>query len=118
MDAFVMVVAGGLTIGIGSEKVSWEMEHGLDLRGEWGGTYRVDEMPPFNAHPVGPVLTVFSNARDERLSPIVDDGGGKFHVGRRLGIYKWEGDHVVLTFWQGSNRNWRVLTLHRVPPRK
>jgi hypothetical protein len=41
MTALAMVLAAGMVLGDGPEKVSAEMERGLDLSGEWEGTWQI-----------------------------------------------------------------------------
>jgi hypothetical protein len=53
--AMILVAAMGLP-GDGSEKVSGEMEQGLDLRGTWEGTYSTDGMQIWSARLSGETL--------------------------------------------------------------
>jgi hypothetical protein len=121
-SALAMVLAAGMTVGSGPEKVSGEIEQRLDLRGEWEGTYQVIGGPTWHARLGGGFLAVQTEVARSRLAiRFVDERNGKLRMGwggrppLTLGTYKQEGDRVVLSFWLGVKANrGLVLDLKRV----
>jgi hypothetical protein len=119
-----MVLAAAMTVpGSGPEKVSWEMEQGLDLRGRWEGTWETREWQRKVVFSGGK-LKMYSNVETE--SDCVFTDAGSAAVVMELdgltyrGTYRIEGDKIVFrvrftprrTVLAKSRRI--ILTLHRV----
>jgi hypothetical protein len=128
MSALAMILMAAMAIpGGGPEQVSWAMEQGLDLSGEWVGTIR---------HSFGRDYSVVLD-KDGFLTEdhgaftgscffdVSDGGKGKVQIRMgglaRTGINKREDEHVVICFCRddrptefqaGNGRS--LLTLHRV----
>ncbi len=125
--------------GIEPDKVSGEIERGLNLRGEWEGkewrgngeVFKVEvrdgELTGESLTEKGVILVPLE------ISRIVDEGHGKFKVKwsssgiRFTGIYRQDDNRVILCFPiadDGHPTSFRagdgqhLLTLHRVKPRK
>jgi hypothetical protein len=131
MSALAMVLAAGLAVGDGPERVSGEVARGLDLHGEWEGTIRHSFGED---HPVVLDKDRVLTEDDGLLSlgfflEISDEGKGKVQIrlggSARAGIYKHEGEDVVICFCRvdrptefraGNGRS--LLILHRVKLRK
>jgi hypothetical protein len=113
----------------GPEKVSAEMEQGLDLRGEWEGVYCYEGYAPsdfwLDGRSVGPRGEISTSPFE-----LVDEGEGRLRLtwaDRYLGIYRQEGDQLMICFRnveEGRPTSFRtgdgqtLLILHRVKPRK
>jgi hypothetical protein len=130
MSPIAMIVVADMALGTGPDKVSDEVEKGLELRGDWAGDWWIWDKRKFAAT-VGDG-TVSSNAVPDvlafALADLTDDGGGKFRIGPDdsrvcLGIYRHDGDGLVLcyrmpgkgrpiTFRAGDGQY--LLVLHRV----
>ena len=137
-SALAMVLTAAMAVpASGPEKVSAEMEQGLDLRGEWEGVW-------WNAsHEAGQVEWTrdgwitgkFSYNRFQYLhcDMIRDEGAGQFRYERFdgdrevFGIYRQDGDRLVLCIGRtGAGRpasftpddHRCLLILPRVKPRK
>jgi hypothetical protein len=128
-SALAMILAAGMAIGTGPEMVSGEVVRGLDLRGEWEGTIR---------HSFGgdrPVVLDKDGVLTEDdglislgfFLEVSDEGKGKVQIrlggSARVGIYKHEGEDVVICFCRvdrptefraGNGRS--LLILRRVKP--
>jgi hypothetical protein len=131
MNALVLLLAG-MAVGNGPEGISAETEQGLDLRGEWEGTYQDKAKRALHAHLSDAKLRLWNeNISVEIQFPIVDEGGGKFRYNRAartmLGIYKQERDCVTFCFrlaFQTRPASFSpgngqcLLILHRVKPGK
>jgi hypothetical protein len=119
-SAFAMVLVAAMAVpGIGPEKVSGEMDQGLDLRGEWEALWWNDEG----------IISWF--CFDALCFDVVDEGRGKLRAtmwqGRQLGIYQRQGDQLNIclrdaedgrptSFKGGDGQD--LFILHRVKPRK
>ena len=134
-SAFAMVLMAAMVIpGNGPEKVSGEVKQGLDLSGEWEGSW--DR---------GTGLIYKANLRENRLVGkrgngsihfprfiVEEDGEGAIRVtvgggGVCKGIFRCEGDHVLICFRNShtlrptsfqAGHGQELLILHRVKPRK
>jgi hypothetical protein len=129
MSAFVMILATGMAVGNGSEAVSAEAELALDLRGGWKGTLvcKGKEMDAFWSDGVLSGLAPLPWRSGVRFAK---EGEGKVQVSigevPGPGIYKWEGDRLILSYELGGRRpvsflscdDQRLLILHRVKPGK
>jgi hypothetical protein len=125
MSALAMILAAGMAVGSGPENVSGEVERGLDLSGEWEGTYQVD-ISDWNVRYGGGVLTYWHNqiqVRRQIPMRFVDEGHGKVRLALRdgppitPGIYKMRNDCIIMIFWRGGNKDRQItFTLHRVKP--
>ena len=127
MSTLVLILTAAMAVpGNGPEKVSGEMEQGLDLRGEGEGTWRwpcgmKDQMKlcqgTMISEDIGPVET----------SWIIDEGRGlcRFSANKwvMLGIYEQHQDRVMICFREGNKERPRsfkrtdeqhLLPLHRV----
>jgi hypothetical protein len=123
--------------GSGSEKVSGEMERGLDLSGEWEGTWKDGQKEVWEVRfGGGKLVATHKNGaiavRVEQEWMSFDEGRGKMWmklggVSDHLGIYKQEGSRLDIcyclasmgrptSFRSGDGQN--LLILHRVKPRK
>ena len=127
MSALAMVLAAGVVMGDGSGKVSGEIERGLNLSGEWEGTYGAKGCEAVQVRLKGGVLTVERGNKRGPPIPIqfTDEGHGKFRFtlgGRPTwtpGRYTVGEGSVVLTFWAGPKRDQQVVfALSRVKPAK
>lgn len=135
MSTLAIILAVGMVIGSGPEKVTGEMEENLHLQGDWVGESWGDDGVVWQVKLRDGDLC-FSSGK-EVASPlpvafIVDEGHGRFRVdwplpGDSLGIYKQEGDHLVMCCrdgHQGRPTSFRLgsgqllLILNRVKPRK
>jgi len=105
MSALAMIVTAAMAVpGDGSEKVSAEMEQGLDLSGEWEGTFWDSEAK--NKKMWTAILSdewlVVEQGIDTRrmLWQMTDEGGGKVRVKLSgtvyLGIYRHESDRITI----------------------
>jgi hypothetical protein len=127
-SALAMVLTAAMAVpGNGPEAMSAEMEPpGLDLSGEWEGTYGTDGKQTWNARLIGDTLSLWNRQNKCRMTiRFVDEGGGKLRFGMggnpplQLGTYKDEGDRVVISYGYGPKRNQKaILVLRRVKPRK
>jgi hypothetical protein len=130
MSTLVLVMAAGMVLGDGPQRVSGEVEQGLDLRGEWEGTWYWpcglnDPMQLSRG-----TMTLASGGRGS-TSVIADEGGGRcrFSIIHRLmlGIYEQDPDRVIICFREGGEERpvsfertaeQHLLILHRVKPGK
>jgi hypothetical protein len=135
MSAFVLILAAGMVLGDGPERVSGEVEQGLDLSGRWAGILRTDYG-----------VTREVEIRDEDQEVLIrrdgslehygwfgawDEGAGRLSMVWRgefwLGIYKQEDDQLTICIRLGSEvrpteftpGDWQnVFILRRVKARK
>jgi hypothetical protein len=133
-SALAMVLTAAMAVpGNGPEKVSGEVEQGLDLRGEWEGTWRNPGWPGEADDLIYLSGTKFSIS--VKGSPfisfyhtIVDEGDNKLRFSEGLaGIYRQDGGRITIclraadkgrpTDFQAGNGQ-HLITLHRVKPRK
>jgi hypothetical protein len=125
MSALAMVLAAGMAIGDGSEKVSGEVERRLDLSGEWEGV-GVKGWVGATVRLKGEIVTLgFGWQKAKFRIRFEDDGHGKFRMNMTdvppqiPGRYELGEGSVVLTFWVGENQDKEVsLELKRVRPAK
>jgi hypothetical protein len=137
MSTLVLVLATAMVVpGSGPEKVSGEMEQGLDLRGEWEGVWKSDT-DEYEVHQIGG-KGAWSYRRLPRgkrgpiyLTPdVADEGKGRLRLMWGvpcLGIYEQDGDCVTICFRdarKGRPTSFRagdgqhLLIIHRVKPHK
>jgi hypothetical protein len=124
-SALARILAAGMVIGDGPEKVSREVERGLDLRGEWEGM-GVNGWEEATVRLKGDVLTLgIGGQKGTYHIQFADDGHGKFRMSMTdmppqiQGRYEMGEGSVVLTFWVGLKRDKEVvITLERINPRK
>ncbi len=138
MSALAMVLAAGMAVqGIGPDKVSGEVEPPLDLSGEWKGIWEWEDggRAEIELDSEGR-LVILDQGMPTRKLPfkryIHDEGRGKLWLSqgklrKELGIYKQEGDRVVISirgYCQGRPLSFSLddsterFTLHRVKPAK
>jgi hypothetical protein len=118
MTTLLLVLAAGMAVpgmavpGIGPEKVSGEVEQGLDLRGEWEGTHQRPLGKPVavrlrHTSHLGWVLRAThriggKNVVELRpLGTVTDEGKGCLKIGNGntlLGIYKWDGESLLICY--------------------
>jgi hypothetical protein len=111
MSALAMVLAAGMALGNGPEKVSGEMVQGLDLRGEWAGDWWLDTDKRYDVTKLGKSLfglRMKSNgvrtATWLNVPDIVDEGHGRLRGrwdwrGVEIhGIYQQDGRRLVICF--------------------
>ena len=134
-SALAMVLAAAMAVpGNGPEKVSGELEQGLDLRGKWmgtaeGGSWRLQgklQLGNGRIHLVGEpeVWHAYES---------IHEGEGRLSFSfraspPRLGIYKWEDDDLLVCICTNprgqrpttfrASEDQCLLILHRVKPRK
>jgi hypothetical protein len=125
-----MVLMAAMPVpGSGPEKVLGEVEQGLDLRGEWEGTWdnhggktmRVKLTEDKIHMNTGAVIISVKNS-------IIDEGNGKLHYEGVLGLYQQDGERLLICLgFPGTNQRpksfqkdeWKnLLILHRVKPGK
>jgi hypothetical protein len=133
MSAFVLVLAAGMVVGSGPEKVSAEVEQGLDLtRGKWEGFWldargrtRTVVLRPWRPDRVlvgcGPAYPFA--CRDEGRGAI----RGNFCGEPFVGIFRWDGECLTLcvrevakgrpAFFQGGDGQ-HLIRLYRAEPDK
>ncbi|HEY7425077.1 MAG TPA: hypothetical protein VH682_12675 [Gemmataceae bacterium] len=130
MSTLVLVLVAGITVpGNGPEKVSAEMERGLDLSGEWEGAWvdhggkrmRVKLTQDKIHMDTGDAIISVKNS-------IIGEGNGKFCYDGVLGLYEQDGERLRMCFgFPGTNQRpksfqkgeWKNLfILHRVKPGK
>jgi hypothetical protein len=133
MTTLVLVLAAGMAVpGIGPEKVSGEIEQGLDMRGEWRGTLR-DSRDDWKTADLATLrgdkltLPAYNNGF---VFEITDEGKGRIRIlwgiDVFLGIYDQRGDYLVFSFRKEKYgrpasfkaEHGRLLILHRVKPAK
>ncbi len=128
-----MILAAGMTVpGNGPEKVSGEMEQGLDLSGKWEGIY---------PHPLSESRVGLTDGRFVELvnnlslflsERVIDEGKGRLRVrmcwdADFVGIYRQEGNNLTIccryacegyptSFQIGKHQV--LYLLHRVKPAK
>jgi hypothetical protein len=89
-SALAIILAAGMAVGNGPEKVSGEREQWLDLRGEWEGTLM---------HGIGQG-SILIREGIWCLNNMTDEGRGELRVGRGesrwLGIYRQDGDRLII----------------------
>jgi hypothetical protein len=128
-SALAMVLKAAMAVpGNGPRRVSEEMERGLDLSGGWEGTNYYSNPTQHIALANGKITISLAG---EFPCKTRDEGRGRFRLTVRgfhyLGIYKWEGDTVILcvrvesngrptSFKPGDDQH--LLILHRVKPGK
>jgi hypothetical protein len=137
-SALAMVLMAGMAVpgnDPNPEKVTGEVEQGLDLSGEWEGTST-------DGIAMGEVRLVKDKGKATVHNPavraygrfgfkVVDEGGGRLRIliGEResLGIYRYQDDdHVIICVSQHGLRpqsfccgdGQELTILHRVKPRK
>ena len=136
-SALAMVLTAAMAVPAnGPEKVSGEVEQGLDLRGEWEGLLW-KEQGDFIWVGYRDLVGVKGLSYREgelvyrRRFNVVDEGNGMLRatLGRmeRLGIYQRQSDRLIIclrdaengrpTSFKGGNGQ-HLLILHRVKPRK
>jgi hypothetical protein len=125
MSALAMVLAAGMAIGDGTEKVSVETEQRLDLRGEWEGMGVEGWEEAFIRLKEGVLTLEMGGKKGTYQVRFADDGHGKFRMSmtdmppRMPGRYEMGEGSVVLTFWVGAKRDRKVvIALKRVKPSK
>lgn len=131
MSALAMILAAGMVLSDGPERVSGEMEQGLDLRGEWEGA--LSDNTGITKTTVRRTSLVLHLDRGlTSLSwEVEDEGQGKlrmrFNGARYLGIYHQEGDRLIICFGcpngpratsLRTEHYQHLFTLHRVRPSK
>jgi hypothetical protein len=127
-SALAMVLMAAMAVpGNGPEKVSGEVEQGLDLSGDWQLTIEVE-------HGLGNVALVAAGSKLIKKFDIRDEGEGKVRLrfangsaNELLGIYRQEGDHILIncarapdgrpTSFEKRESYIRII-LHRVKPGK
>src|SRR5262245_46202881 len=131
-SALAMVLMAAMVVpGNGAEKVSWEMEQGLDLSGEWEGTFgsKGGQAWTWNARLSSGILKCWDQQNRQRGQGqvrFVDKGGGKVSVGFgdkplffHHGTYKQESDLIVISYPVGPKKDRQIIiTLRRVKPGK
>jgi hypothetical protein len=138
MSTLVLMLTAAMAVpGNGPEKVSGEMEQGLDLRGRWEGTFQAwqggvsGEAQVSNGKIHLRLLTVPCGAGRvyEKKWQCTDEGEGKLLLfeSKRPGIYRQHGDHIIICFrasekgrpaaFQAEDDQY-LLILHRVKSRK
>jgi hypothetical protein len=139
MTTLVLVLAAGMALGDGPEKVSGEMEvaQRLDLSGEWKGTWKESNGRVWDAWLRNGTLSGTQVKAMGRIVGIVckwegfDEGRGKVRAKDwrcdYLGIYRYEGDRIVICYRLdvfGRPNSFRagdgcdLLILHRIKPGK
>jgi hypothetical protein len=125
MSVLAMILVAGMAVGDGPERVSGEVERGLDLSGEWEGTFREKGKEAARAWLKRGVLIVEVKRRATIPVQFADDGHGMFRMRMRgkppwsPGDYEMGDGSVVLTFRAGPIRdNEIVIALKRVKPAK
>ncbi len=112
MSSLAMVLAAGMALGSGPEKVSVEVERRLDLRGNWEGigwlgegVGRLGKLGPRVAMvrhdsqgKPGLLLQVEVGSVLAFKGPIIDEGEGRFRMNNLLGIYRVDDDCLVICF--------------------
>jgi len=133
MSVLAMILAVAMVVpGSGPEKVSGEMEQGLDLCGEWKGTFRHRDGDVGRAHLSAGWLNLKMPTSVSVASwRTVNEGEGKLQIELGLedylGIYHRDSDRVTICFRNvrsGYPRSFDIgdgqylLILHLVKPRK
>lgn len=131
MTALAMILTAAMADpGNGPDRVSAEMEQGLDLSGEWEGTWEFHRRESFR---IKLTPTEFHIDKGESTAilrnPIIfDEGKNKLRLRGSLGIYQQDGDRLLIcvggaginqcptSFRIGDGQS--LLSLHRVKPRK
>lgn len=135
------IILTGLMIGSGPERVSDEIEQGLNLSGEWEGVWQTQRssrevtLRDGKLHWAG-CLVGEPPDRYEYSLHVVEEGRGNLrirlsnrHLGvyRCLAIYHQKGDRLLICFRAVAkgrpvgfsvNEGQRLLILHRVKPGK
>jgi hypothetical protein len=102
MSALAMILAAGMAVGNGPEKVSGEMEERLNLSGEWEGELYHACGTSFTVSYQGGTLIATNGEQVETMHvQFIDEGNGKLRgtekgKGDALGIYKWERQSLIL----------------------
>jgi hypothetical protein len=107
MSTLVMALAAGLTLGSSPEPVSMEFEQRLDMRGEWEGTEKGTCIvgKPYSGEIllVGQMMTLTCRVGDglaitKKSCKFVDEGPGTLRTPWGLGIYRQNGDRLLICF--------------------
>lgn len=143
MTAMAMILTAAMTVpGDGPEKVSGEIVQGLDLGGDFEGTWRhaggwlmtatSTHQPVLDETPGGIIIGEMpGGVLFIRHASITDEGKGRFRVTDNgvsfLGIYKQSEEQIILCFrpekeryptaFQGG-KGQHLLILHRVKSRE
>src|SRR5690348_5162621 len=105
MSTLVLVMAAGMVLGDGPERVSAEVEERLNLEGQWEGLWVDEKIGEYEMIFRGSQSPMTLIARSYHFSPLViDEGAGKltFRSGRwiELGIYQQDNDRLIICFNQ------------------
>jgi len=111
MSAAMIALVAGMAVASGPERIPGEVKQTLDLRGYWEGTWNtiLDGKPDTwkaRLYPGGLEIETFGQGLAGPCQ-IVDEGSGKCQVtwySDRLGIYKWEGDRVIICYDRGNGQ--------------
>jgi hypothetical protein len=141
MSTLVMVLTAAMVVpGDGPERLSWEIEQGLDLSGEWEGIwwFHTDgqlQVTSRGSRLVGtrkPGVDGWVGSSIDTCN-FIDDSHGKLSgtwdlSGAEIrGIYRQDGERLILCFSKAPHSrptsfevggNQHLLLLHRVKPRK
>jgi hypothetical protein len=138
MSTLVLMLTAAMAVpGNGPESISAEMEQGLDLRGEWEGTWRLADGPLYYATIDRKLLFGYPDPDEAGIilyvDSFIDEGNGRFQIRPKdddscwLGIYEQSNDRVRMCFveegkqrptaFSGGNGQ-HLLILHRVKPGK
>jgi hypothetical protein len=109
MSAFVMVLAAGMAVGNGPEKVSGEVEPGLDLHGKWAGSIGIEPgFTPPASYEDGRLTVIRPDGPHSATLKLIDQGEGKCKCriagDEALGIYQWKGQQLVLCIGRHEKR--------------
>jgi len=110
MTAAMIALVAGLAVASGPERIPTEVKQTLDLRGYWEGTWH-GVLPcgePGNSKarlkPGRLRLTAEQGAEWEGPCRFLDEGAGKCRTTSYLGIYKWEGNRVIICLGAPNSR--------------
>jgi hypothetical protein len=133
MSAYMMVLAVAMLLRSGPAQMSDQIAPGLDLRGEWEGTWDSATDGPWRISVSITGLFPQPNASPVIPWEIQDEGGGRLRIKFRdtgdvyLGIYRQERKQTLICLGRvadgrpvsfGVSRKQDLLTLHSAWPRK
>ncbi|HEY7330061.1 MAG TPA: hypothetical protein VH592_20665 [Gemmataceae bacterium] len=129
MTALAMILTAAMAVpGDGPEKVKGEMERGLDLSGQWEGTWRSKQgevcririVPKIRFDRLSDGITIVLQSDD-----FIDEGNGKLSFRGGLGLYRQEKERLFICIGDLKSRplaigkeSGELVILHHVKSRK